>query len=326
MSNQTIYDSLVHAGLTPEGACGLMGNMYAESIMKANIAQRGMTKLSDEEYTAAADKGMIDFIGDGVGYGLCQWTYGPRKALLLAFCKSHGQSVGDEFAQVQFCLQELQSYPSVNSILRSSTNLKQCSDIVCTEYEKPAVNNLDERYNYALKFYNEFAHGQSTQTIQTPAFDPSIAENMLLKLGDKGDKVEAMQKRLIDLGYDVGVDGADGDFGVNTLNALKAYQQANNLSECGYFGPKTYESMKPSENQIASEKKTNQYVPGDFVNFVGNRQYSSPYFDFGKDAKPGKARVVVVKNKAKHPYCLLCATNGKSNVNGWVNAEDVEDL
>jgi hypothetical protein len=186
--------------------------MYAESTMKANIAQRGMTNLSDEEYTAAADNGMIDFAGDRVGYGLCQWTYGPRKAALLSYCRSNGKSVGDESAQIQFLLQELQSYPGVNSILRSSNNLKQCSDVVCIDFERPAVNNLDARYNYSLKFYNEFAHKQSTQASQTPSFDTSIAENMLLKLGDKGDKVEAMQKRLIELGYDVGVDGADGDF------------------------------------------------------------------------------------------------------------------
>ena len=46
MSEQTIYTSLIRAGLTPEGASGSMGNMFAESTMKANIAQRGMTHLS----------------------------------------------------------------------------------------------------------------------------------------------------------------------------------------------------------------------------------------------------------------------------------------
>lgn len=72
MSNRTIYDTLRAAGLTAEGACALMGNMAAESTMKANIAQRGMTHMSDADYTAAADNGMIDFANDSVGYGLCQ--------------------------------------------------------------------------------------------------------------------------------------------------------------------------------------------------------------------------------------------------------------
>ena len=88
MSNKTIYDALISAGLTQEGACGLMGNMMAESTMKSNIAQRGMTGLSDEQYTAAADNDMISFATDSVGYGLCQWTSSDRKAKLLAFAKN----------------------------------------------------------------------------------------------------------------------------------------------------------------------------------------------------------------------------------------------
>lgn len=47
MGAKEIYIKLREAGLTTEGACGLMGNMQAESAMQANVAQRGMTSLSD---------------------------------------------------------------------------------------------------------------------------------------------------------------------------------------------------------------------------------------------------------------------------------------
>ena len=53
MSGMSIYGALVRAGMTAAGACGLMGNMQAESGMKSNIVQRGMTALSDGEYTTA---------------------------------------------------------------------------------------------------------------------------------------------------------------------------------------------------------------------------------------------------------------------------------
>ena len=72
MSNRTIFDGFRASGMTPEGAAASVGNIAAESGMKPNIAQRGMTQLSDEAYTAAADAGSIDFVNDGVGYGLCQ--------------------------------------------------------------------------------------------------------------------------------------------------------------------------------------------------------------------------------------------------------------
>lgn len=157
MSNKTIFDALVTAGMTVEGACGMMGNMAAESTMKPNIAQRGMTTMSDVEYTFAADNGSIDFANDSVGYGLCQWTYHTRKAALLAFCKARGVSVGDEQAQVAFCLQELQrDYPMLLLELKSSHDMHQCTADVCTTYERPAVNNIDARYQFAQQFFNEF--------------------------------------------------------------------------------------------------------------------------------------------------------------------------
>ena len=174
MSNRTIYDALRVAGLTAEGACGLMGNMYAESTLKSNIAQRGMTNLSDEDYTALADNGIPvngkDFANDSVGYGLCQWTDKGRKRNLLAFCKARGASVGDEQAQVAFCLQELQrEYPMLLLELRSSHDMRQCAADVCTKYERPAVNNIDERYRYAQRFYNDFCGSGALDAEHTAA-------------------------------------------------------------------------------------------------------------------------------------------------------------
>ena len=124
MSIKTIYKALTDAGMTPEGACGLMGNMMAESAMKADIAQRGMTALTDGQYTAAADAGTLDFAHDAVGYGLCQWTFHTRKAELLAFARARGASVGDETTQIQFCLRELrEDFPGVWRVLTGSKDL-----------------------------------------------------------------------------------------------------------------------------------------------------------------------------------------------------------
>lgn len=169
MSNKTIYQALRAYGLTKEGACGLMGNMMAESSMKSNIAQRGMTKLTDEQYTTQADLGQIDFVRDAVGYGLCQWTYWSRKNNLILFAKKKGVSVGDEAMQVEFCLNELQSeYSKLYTMLRDSHDLYECARKVCIEYERPAVNNIEARFQFAQKFYNEFANGQSVEPDDEP--------------------------------------------------------------------------------------------------------------------------------------------------------------
>lgn len=185
MSNQSIYDSLRAAGMTKEGACGLMGNMMAESGMKANIAQRGMTKLSDEQYTAAADNGLIDFAFDQVGYGLYQLTFHTRKKNYLLFCKSRGCSVGDEQAQVDFCIKELkEDYPVLWKLLTESHDVFQCAQRICVDFERPAVNNVGTRYQFAQEFFNEFANGTPTPAPTPSNRDWKIAIIQFIMSGD----------------------------------------------------------------------------------------------------------------------------------------------
>lgn len=167
MSKKTIYDALIAAGLTKEGACGLMGNMRAESAMRSTNAQDSYGK-DDATYTVQTDNGMTNFAGDGIGYGLCQWTEASRKAKLLAYAKQQGVSVGDEDMQVRFCLLEMMhDFSDVWAFLTVSHDLLQCAQLVCTDYERPAHNNVGTRYEYAQEFFAELAEGK------TPAEEPA---------------------------------------------------------------------------------------------------------------------------------------------------------
>ena len=166
MQAKEIYDILRAGGLSRAGALGMLGNMMAESGLKENIAQRGMTKLSDEQYTAAADNGLIDFVNDKVGYGLYQLTFNKRKRNYLNFVKARGVSVGDGGAQCEFCLKELrEEYPDLFQYLCTSTDIDECSDRICREFERPAVNNFLKR--------RELAHNYEKEI---PAYTPPIKE------------------------------------------------------------------------------------------------------------------------------------------------------
>ena len=81
MSAQTIYTQLIEAGMSIVGACAMLGNMEAESNLRSNIVQHGLTSMSNEEYTewANQEKNLNAFAHDEVGYGLCQWTHWTRK-------------------------------------------------------------------------------------------------------------------------------------------------------------------------------------------------------------------------------------------------------
>ena len=217
MSAQTIYNTLCLAGMSPIGACAMLGNMMAESSLQSNIAQRGQTSLSDEAYTLAADNGTISFATDGVGYGLCQWTHWERKPRLLAFAKQRGKSVGDEQTQVYFCIRELQDYyNSLWQYLRTTDDIDEATDRICAEFERPAVKNFMTRRDHAKRFAAELIKGFDPVLPSTSPSAPTAPAT-----GDKPSAVELVsdpeqlkllferqiQVGLVGLGYD-----ADNDY------------------------------------------------------------------------------------------------------------------
>ena len=65
-----------------------------------------------------------------------------------------------------------------------------------------------------------------------------------------------MQNMLISLGYNCGNSGADGDFGKNTLSALKQFQKDHNLNIDGIYGPASKTALEEAY-QNKSVKKEN---------------------------------------------------------------------
>lgn len=236
MSTQTIYTQLIAAGLSKAGACGLMGNMQEESAMRANNAQDGMTRLSDAEYTAAVDNGSYtNFVRDAVGYGLCQWTYRTRKQALLNYAKSKGASIGNEAMQVEFAVQELKSdYPRLWKYLCSTSDVREAASRVCTEYERPAVNNISARADAAVKFYNSLAE---VKTEAKPAESSTYWPPRVLALGMSGRDVTVLQALLMARGYNLSITGT---YGETTETRVREFQELHGLDVDGICGPKTW--------------------------------------------------------------------------------------
>jgi tape measure domain-containing protein len=65
-----------------------------------------------------------------------------------------------------------------------------------------------------------------------------------LKFGSTGEDVEALQKALIELGYDLNKYGATGEFNWETMLAVKEFQKANNIIHDGILGPDTLAALK----------------------------------------------------------------------------------
>ena len=77
---------------------------------------------------------------------------------------------------------------------------------------------------------------------------PSTADSSILRKGSSGDAVKELQQALIDAGYSVGPDGADGKFGANTQMAVLRFQQERRLQMSG-------EADKALVNAIKNAKK-----------------------------------------------------------------------
>ena len=253
MSQLSILTALVRGDMTPIAACAMGGNMMCESNMTANITQRGMTTLTDAEYTAAADAGTINFVYDAIGYGLCQWTYYARKQRLLEYAKSMGASVGDEETQVNFCLKELRGeYPALWEYLTTAQDLYGAAARICKEYERPAVNNIADRANEGNALYMQYgsqldaiAAGEAGDGGEGPSgADSSLSgaagESAALmpgtvRTGDKTPEAEYLAELLESVGYDVLWDGLHV--------CLVDYQVKCGIDPDGICGEKTWRRL-----------------------------------------------------------------------------------
>lgn len=152
------------------GVAGLMGNLYRESGLRSNNLQNSYEKslgMTDEEYTAAVDNGSYtNFVHDKAGYGIAQWTYYSRKQALLDYMKGNGISIGDLSGQLVFLINELKRYSAVWKTLTTAKSVKEASDAVLTQYERPADmsdNVKKQRAESGQVYYNKFVDKKESE-------------------------------------------------------------------------------------------------------------------------------------------------------------------
>lgn len=177
------YKAYTAFGLTPEGACGLMGNQFSESMgflankLELLCMKRYKEKgkiYTDISYTQAVDNGKIsraEFLspmGKRYGYGLVQWTTSKRKAGLYDRAKKKGVSIADEDLQIEYVLWELEHrFPKVLQKLKATKSVQEASDYVLQYYEQPnGWQSLRAiRADYSKQIYEEMTKKGDTMGI-----------------------------------------------------------------------------------------------------------------------------------------------------------------
>ena len=158
---QTIYNRLRAAGLTEAGALAMLGNFDCESNCEPNRLQGDFSpyRSASKQYVQDVTSGRIgrdQFANDKKGFGLYQLTFPTRKAGYYDFWRSSGKALDDAELQCDYAIKEMPSEaPGLLDELKTSNDLYQCVKDVCVRFERPAVNNIDARFQAANRIKNE---------------------------------------------------------------------------------------------------------------------------------------------------------------------------
>lgn len=135
--------------------------------------------MTDASYTAAVDGGTYTgFVRTAAGYGLAQWTYWSRKQGLFNFSKAAGRSIGDLEMQLDFLMKELrEGYKAVLTTLKTVGSVRQASDAVLLQFERPADQSetaKKRRASFGQKYYDRYAKPKEGQAVGT--FKPRLTD------------------------------------------------------------------------------------------------------------------------------------------------------
>lgn len=169
------------------------------------------------------------------------------------------------------------------------------------------------------------------ETAEIKPIDTTLG-GRLLKLTDpimKGSDVEMLQELLVQLGYELPKYGADGEYGQETVDAVKAFQTAEGLEVDGKYGQLTHAALMdavadhdasvPPVNEPESEEPTAPAVKMiEIVSKGGNVNVRN-----GNGSE--YARISSVKPGTRFPY-VATAVNGWNAIAingqiGWVSGE-----
>ncbi len=133
-------------GLKDYQAAGLMSSLYAESSFCPYNAQ---------SREGVDDRGHYKFrTGDGVGFGLCQWTSSGRKAALMRYAEDCGDAnlVWDFDVQMGYMKSEINL-----TALKGTQTLYEATEWAVMRYERPnqayANSWPGNRYRIALQIF-----------------------------------------------------------------------------------------------------------------------------------------------------------------------------
>lgn len=142
--------------------------------------------------------------------------------------------------------------------------------------------------------YKSFWYGQGQRSMTTfGTYSSNGSESnhnntgvldTILNLGDIGQAVKNLQEKLIKLGFSCGDDGADGNFGQNTYNAVKRFQQSvGSLGVDGIAGNQTLTALDKAVSDFGNGGNKCVRITADILNVRSGPGMNYPVISNVKD-------------------------------------------
>lgn len=257
--HQTIYNLLRGYGLSEAGALGMLGNWECESGCEPYRVQGDYqaSRAISKAYVNGIESGASDrerFAMDQKGFGLAQWTYPQRKRNLWDMAKRSGKRIDSVELQVEFAIWELGQAEwclgeALLPYLKYVTDIESAAYRICHKYECPDVNNVQARYQAALRIRKELdlsgtAVVEETETTEPEKPDEPKIETWPPRTIDEHctgwPEVWLLQALLKCRGYNVLVDGIWGSL---LTDKVKQFQKENGLEPDGAVGPLSWAKL-----------------------------------------------------------------------------------
>ena len=276
---KSLQQKLINLGYLSGSADGIFGEGTKKALMAFQSA-KGLTA------SGIADSATLSALGSG-------GTVTPAATSAPAAVESSLLKKGDKGDQVRVLQQKLIALGyltgSADGIFGDNTK-----KAVMAFQSAKGLTADGQAGSATLAALDSASSASGTATSGTSTVTVS-----LLKKGDTGDQVRALQTNLIVLGYLTGE--ADGQFGSATKSAVTAFQAASGLRTDGQAGEKTLEAIASAVKAVSNAGTLKKGSRGDAVRALQQKLIALGYLSGSADGIFGDSttKAVVAFQTAK---------------------------
>ena len=233
--------------MTEAAALATVGNFQCESNCEPFRVEGDFSpyKTISKAYVQGVTSGSISrytFSHDAKGFGLYQLTFWSRKEEYYDFWKASGGNLDSAELQTKFAIKEMKrDFSNLWNYLTQTNDIFTACSRICREFERPAVNNIDARFQAASRFKHELdlnewqsGGGGEPKPQPQPTPQPVVDHSLKLRVIDKNCESFAefeLLKLLLKLrNYDT----------ANVWDATRQFQKDQGLVSDGVVGQKTW--------------------------------------------------------------------------------------